>query len=187
MEIVQNAPDPVNPAEAVDTAAGESALADLIDRAHQDQSDSRPLMTPKDGSPRKKMGRPRKNPDDPRWQGGSARSAEPEGPPPPQGPPPFDATPLCKDTFKMLSRVIVAQTGVEACALQQDEIDTLGAAWGMVCNQYMPVVLSQYGPLIAACSVSATVALRLKSTVDAEIERRKAERAKDVPNEESAA
>lgn len=183
MEIVQNV-ESVNPAENPQTAVGEDALADLIERAASDQGGSRPLMTPKDGTT--KIGRPSRS--DPRYKGknkklgGEEVAADPAAPP---GPPPFDATGACKEFFKVASKVLVAKTGVADCALLPEEIDGLGSAWGAVANQYMPVVLAQYGPLILACSITGSVIMRLNVVAQNEIERRKAAQATEVKSEES--
>lgn len=183
MEILKNNVESINPEENTQTAVGEDALSDLIDRATNDQGASRPLMTPKENGPGAKKGRPRKNPADPKWSGSAQPQPEPT---PPPGPPPFDATGACREFFKVASKVLVAKTGVQDCALLPEEQDGLSVAWGAVANQYIPLVLAQYGPLILACSVTASVVMRLNVVAQNEIDRRKAAQAQEVKNESAA-
>lgn len=168
-----------DPKQNPDVIPGISAIEGLIDQASEASHSSRPLMQPKSVSEKRKNGRPRKNPDDPKWQ--TESGAQPEAAPQPQIPT-FDATSACRDLFKVTSRLIVTQTGVEACALHETEIESLATTWGSVANQYMPAFLAQHGPIIAACAVTAGVAIRLNQTIQSEIDRRKAEQAATVKN-----
>ena len=166
--------------------AGVDAISRLIDQAQDDQGATRPLMEPKaaGAAGKRRPGRPRKNPEDPKWGEREAQAAAEAVPP---GPPPFDATSAFRDFFKVSSRILVAKTQVEECALQDAEVEGLATSWGAVANQYMPAFLAKHGPLLAATMVTTSVAMRLNATLQAEIERRKAERATHVENEEQAA
>jgi len=167
---------PESPAPEVnESVLGFAEIEGLINQAQDSAQDSRTLMSPK-SSERRKNGRPRKNPEDPKWTQ-SKEQAPPEAAP---QIPAFDATPGCRSIFKVASRVLVSKTGLEECALHSQEIEELATTWGMVANQYMPAFLAEFGPLIAACGVTAGVAIRLNSTIQAEIDRRRAEQATNV-------
>jgi hypothetical protein len=168
---------PVTPQPKVETEIAEAEIENLINQAQQTESESRPFMQPK-ATTEKRRGRPRKNPDDPKWTGGNASTNQNEQANPET--PPADFKEPCKLLFTMLSGLLEKSTKCPDMALMPPEIDALGNSWGAVCNRYMPNILGAHAELVIALTISAPVAIRLHTVAQMEIEKRKAAQAKEV-------
>lgn len=169
-----------DPARDSDTAANESAIGDLINQANEEAAEGRTFMEPK--VPKGKAGRKRKNPNDPKW-GASGSTAEATPPPEPEAPP-VDYSAACRGLFAVMSSSLVRATKCPDAALTGDEIGALGDSWGKVIARYAPAFLNSHAELIGALAVTGAVGFRIKSVLEAEIIRRKAEAAATVVNAE---
>lgn len=165
-------------------------LRALAQEAAAESSDDRKFMEPK-----KKTGRKRKNPDDPKWQKIDAERAQKEEPQSSKSPDdillPSGASAFsknaCRGSFKLLGAVIVRTTGLPDTAPTDSELEDLSEMWGRVVDQYAPQVVAKYGNLIGAGTVTFAYLVRVKGSIDLEIERRLAEKERQEAAEAAAA
>jgi len=166
--------DNINPALNPETAAAESEIQGLIQSANENTEETRSFMEPK--PPKRRGGRPRKNPDDPKWRSqDSAGNADKPTEGEPERPQ-FDSSTACKLVFGVASNLLVRATRCEGAALLPGEVDALGTVWSKVLDRYMPEFLNAHGDLLTALTVTASVGMRINVELQREYERRKAEK-----------
>ncbi len=164
-------------------------IGELRQKAAESETVTRDFMDPK--QPKRGRGRPPNDPNAPKKerdyaaehakrkakggtgtdQAGGAAAAD------------FDFKKGARGIFTVASALIVRSTGVQALALMSEEIDALGDAWGTVAEIYIPETLSKHGALIMAGTITAGVAMRLHTTLDAEVKRAQAAYAAAHPDE----
>lgn len=171
-----------NPKDMPDTAAAEAEIARLINQAGSDPGLNRPFMEPKGAQPKRARGRPKK--ENPSAEASPSPGSDANGEIPPQIDPALkQMQDACRLAFTAGSGALVRYTAMPAIALHDQEVAALGDAWGAVAHKYLPDIAKTHIELIAACSVTLVVGMRLRGVVAEEIERRKMQEAKEFKQE----
>jgi hypothetical protein len=159
---------------------GDAEVARLIHQAATDAGESRPFMEPKTAAPKRGRGRPKKE------QAESADTAAPgaeqAGPPPD---PALGAKKVARATWSGVSGFLVKWTKVPEVAMTPEELDQMSDIWGEVAYKHLPGIMEKWGLEIAAITITAGVGFRMQAVLEKEVERRKAEQAKEVKSEQA--
>ena len=173
-------PVSTTPPEApkIDNFTAQNSVEGLIKQANETQGENRGFMEPKDSVKKSKGGRPRKDPNDPKWANRTVPGPQAQSGVMPATPGvniAADFLPAFKGLFTVSSGMLVRSTGLKETALDPSEIEGLSMAWSAVAARYLPAAMQQYAELIGAVTITGAVGYRIYSVVHVEIERRKRE------------